>query len=71
VDAPSAQSRRPRAIIAGGLATGFLAFAAPAQAAPTGPGNAADTISSLDDRIVYVTTRLPTHTTKGAPLSRR
>ncbi|KUI38653.1 hypothetical protein AU195_21760 [Mycobacterium sp. IS-1496] len=37
-------------IIAGGLATGFLAFAAPAQAAPSGPGNAADTISSLDDR---------------------
>ena len=37
-------------IIAGGLATGFLAFAGPAQAAPAGPGNAADTISSLDDR---------------------
>ncbi|BCI55311.1 hypothetical protein NIIDNTM18_45890 [Mycolicibacterium litorale] len=37
-------------IIAGGLATGFLAFAAPAQAAPSGSGNAADTISSLDDR---------------------
>jgi hypothetical protein len=38
------------AIVASGLATGFLAFAAPAQAAPAGPGNAADTINSLDDR---------------------
>ncbi|BCI55843.1 hypothetical protein NIIDNTM18_51210 [Mycolicibacterium litorale] len=37
-------------IVAGGLAAGFLGLAAPAQAAPVGPGNAADTISSLDDR---------------------
>ncbi|BBY18899.1 hypothetical protein [Mycolicibacterium litorale] len=37
-------------IVAGGLAAGFLGLAAPAQAAPAGPGNAADTISSLDDR---------------------
>lgn len=37
-------------IIAGGLATGFLAFDVAAQAAPAGPGNAADTINSLDDR---------------------
>ncbi|WP_197376365.1 hypothetical protein [Mycolicibacterium baixiangningiae] len=37
-------------IVASGLATGFLAFAAPAQAAPAGPGNAQDAISSLDDR---------------------
>ncbi|MFS0898064.1 hypothetical protein [Mycolicibacterium litorale] len=37
-------------IVAGGLAAGFLGLAAPAQAAPAGPGNAADAISSLDDR---------------------
>ena len=37
-------------IIAGGLATGVLALAAPAQAAPAGPGNAENTIEQLDDR---------------------
>ncbi|BBY18760.1 hypothetical protein [Mycolicibacterium litorale] len=37
-------------IIAGGLATAFLGLATPAQAAPAGPGNAEDAISSLDDR---------------------
>ncbi|BBZ63621.1 hypothetical protein [Mycolicibacterium monacense] len=37
-------------IIAGGLATGFLALATPAQAAPAGPGNAQNTIEKLDDR---------------------
>jgi hypothetical protein len=38
-------------IAASGLAAAFLGLAAPvAQAAPSGPGNAADTISSLDDR---------------------
>lgn len=37
-------------IIASGLAAGFLGLAAPAQAAPAGPGNAADAISSLNDR---------------------
>ncbi|MGE2712896.1 hypothetical protein ACQI4L_02440 [Mycolicibacterium litorale] len=37
-------------IVAGGLMAGFLGFAAPAQAAPAGPGSAADAISSLDDR---------------------
>jgi hypothetical protein len=38
-------------IAASGLAAAFLGLAAPAaQAAPAGPGNAADTINSLDDR---------------------
>ena len=37
-------------IAAGALATAFLGLAAPSQAAPSGPGNAADTINSLDDR---------------------
>ncbi|TFV54752.1 hypothetical protein E4P42_25050 [Mycobacterium sp. PS03-16] len=37
-------------IAAGALTTAFLGLAAPAAAAPAGPGNAADTISSLDDR---------------------
>ncbi|TFV58374.1 hypothetical protein E4P42_05325 [Mycobacterium sp. PS03-16] len=37
-------------IIAGAATAAFLGLAAPAQAAPAGPGNAADTISSLDDR---------------------
>jgi hypothetical protein len=37
-------------IAASGLAVAFLGLAAPAQAAPAGPGNAADAISSLDDR---------------------
>jgi hypothetical protein len=37
-------------IVAGGLAAGFLGLAAPAPAAPAGPSNAADAISSLDDR---------------------
>ncbi|MGE2716122.1 hypothetical protein ACQI4L_18885 [Mycolicibacterium litorale] len=37
-------------IVAGGLATAFLGFATPVQAAPAGPGNAQDAISSLDDR---------------------
>jgi hypothetical protein len=36
-------------IIAGGLATGFLGLAAPAQAAPAGPGNAQNTVEQLDD----------------------
>jgi len=35
------------AIIASGLATGILAFAAPAQATPTGISSAADTVNSL------------------------
>ena len=34
-------------VIASGLAAAILGFAAPAQAAPTGPGNAQDTISQL------------------------
>lgn len=34
-------------IIASGLAAAILGFAAPAQAAPTGPGNAEQTISQL------------------------
>jgi hypothetical protein len=38
-------------IAASGLAAAFFGLAAPAaQAAPAGPGNAADAISSLDDR---------------------
>jgi hypothetical protein len=37
-------------IVASGLAAGFLGLAAPAQAAPAGPGSAADAISALDDR---------------------
>lgn len=41
-------------IIASGLAAGFLGLAAPAQAAPTGPGNAQDTISQLESRGVRV-----------------
>jgi hypothetical protein len=41
-------------IIASGLAAGFLGLAAPAQAAPTGPGNAQDTISQLENRGVRV-----------------
>ncbi|MGE2716139.1 hypothetical protein ACQI4L_18970 [Mycolicibacterium litorale] len=38
------------AIAASGLAAAVLGLAAPAQAAPSGSGNAADAISSLDDR---------------------
>ncbi|WP_193044937.1 hypothetical protein [Mycolicibacterium baixiangningiae] len=37
-------------LAAGGLAAGFLGFAAPAQAAPSGPGNAQDTVSQLEGR---------------------
>ncbi|BCI54496.1 hypothetical protein NIIDNTM18_37740 [Mycolicibacterium litorale] len=37
-------------LFAGAAATALLGLAAPAQAAPAGSGNAADTISSLDDR---------------------
>ncbi|WP_193045652.1 hypothetical protein [Mycolicibacterium baixiangningiae] len=37
-------------IVAGGVAAGFLGLAAPAQAAPAGPGNADNAINSLDDR---------------------
>jgi hypothetical protein len=37
-------------IIASGLATAFLGFATPAQAAPSGPGGAQNTIEQLDDR---------------------
>jgi hypothetical protein len=37
-------------IAASGLAAAFLGLAAPAQAAPSGAGNAQDAISSLDDR---------------------
>ncbi|MCW2685587.1 MAG: hypothetical protein JWR37_477 [Mycobacterium sp.] len=35
------------AIVASGLAAAVLGLAAPADAAPSGPGNAQDTISSL------------------------
>ncbi|BBY18897.1 hypothetical protein [Mycolicibacterium litorale] len=38
------------AVAASGLAAAFLGLAAPAQAAPAGPDNAQDAISSLDDR---------------------
>jgi hypothetical protein len=41
-------------IVAGGLAVGFLGLAAPAQAAPTGPDNAQDTVSQLESRGVRV-----------------
>jgi hypothetical protein len=37
-------------IAASALAAGFLGLAAPAIAAPTGAGNAEDTISSLEDQ---------------------
>ncbi|BBZ63002.1 hypothetical protein [Mycolicibacterium monacense] len=37
-------------IVASGLTAAFLGLAAPAQAAPAGPGNAQDTINSLEDR---------------------
>ncbi|TFV56300.1 hypothetical protein E4P42_19745 [Mycobacterium sp. PS03-16] len=37
-------------LFAGATTAAFLGLAAPAAAAPAGPGNAADTISSLDDR---------------------
>ncbi|KUI31452.1 hypothetical protein [Mycobacterium sp. GA-2829] len=37
-------------IVAGAVATGFLGLAAPAQAAPAGPGNAQNAIAQLDDR---------------------
>ncbi|BBY14780.1 hypothetical protein [Mycolicibacterium litorale] len=37
-------------LFAGAAATAVLGLAAPAQAAPAGSGNAADTIASLDDR---------------------
>lgn len=37
-------------IAATALAAGFLGLAAPALAAPTGAGNAQDTISSLEDQ---------------------
>lgn len=35
-------------IVAGGLTAAVLGLAAPAQAAPTGPGNADETISELE-----------------------
>lgn len=38
------------AIIASGLATGIFAFAAPAQATPTGTSSAVDTVNSLQAR---------------------
>lgn len=41
-------------LAAGALSTAILGLAAPAQAAPTGPGNAQDTISQLQDRGVRV-----------------
>lgn len=34
-------------VLAGGLTAGILGLAAPASAAPTGPGNAQDTINQL------------------------
>jgi hypothetical protein len=37
-------------ITAGALATAVIGLAAPAAAAPSGPGNATDTIAQLDDR---------------------
>lgn len=37
-------------VVAGGLATTVLGFAAPALAAPAGPDNAEQTISSLESR---------------------
>jgi transketolase C-terminal domain/subunit len=37
-------------IVAGGLATAVLGLAAPAVAAPSGPGNAQNAIDQLDDR---------------------
>jgi hypothetical protein len=38
------------ALFAGAAAAAILGLAAPAQAAPSGSGNAADAIASLDDR---------------------
>jgi hypothetical protein len=37
-------------VVTGGLATALLGFAGPAPAAPNGPSNAQDTLSSLEDR---------------------
>lgn len=37
-------------ITAGALATAVIGLAAPAAAAPSGPSNAGDAISALDDR---------------------
>ncbi|MBO0679886.1 hypothetical protein JRC04_20655 [Mycolicibacterium sp. S2-37] len=37
-------------LTAGALATAVIGLAAPAVAAPSGPSNAADVISQLDDR---------------------
>jgi hypothetical protein len=41
-------------LAAGALTTAILGFAAPAQAAPTGPSNAQDTITQLQERGVRV-----------------
>lgn len=41
-------------VIASGLAAAVLGFAAPAQAAPTGPGNADETISQLEAQGYHV-----------------
>lgn len=41
-------------LAAGALTTAILGLAAPAHAAPTGPGNAEDTISQLEGRGVRV-----------------
>jgi hypothetical protein len=41
-------------IVASGLAATVLGLAAPAQAAPSGPGSAQDTISQLEGRGVRV-----------------
>lgn len=38
------------ALVAAGLAAGLFGFAAPVQAAPSEPGNAQDTISSLESQ---------------------
>ncbi|WP_193048282.1 hypothetical protein [Mycolicibacterium baixiangningiae] len=37
-------------LFAGAAATAILGLAAPAQAAPAGPGNAQNTVEQLDDR---------------------
>ena len=37
-------------VVASGLAAAFLGFAAPAVAAPSGPGSAQDTISQLESQ---------------------
>jgi hypothetical protein len=41
-------------LAASALTTAVLGFAAPAQAAPSGPGNAQDTVSQLQERGVRV-----------------